>query len=136
LNDQLVLVYENGAFKLTLQINLTGGTAGHTSSQVNEQISVTSKLTNLGFHFFAYSDFNLAGTPVDTNATHVNATTIRQTDGPGLTQETTTVSTAPSHFEIAFVPTTINKLNDASPTTLSDGANSIGPGDIAYAFQF
>src|SRR2546427_13074298 len=37
LNDQLVLVYDNGAFKLTLQFNLTGGTVGQTSSQVNEQ---------------------------------------------------------------------------------------------------
>ncbi len=51
----------------------------------------------------------------------------------------TVVTPVPTHREIAFYDTTLSKLNDGLPTTLSDGppiGTPLGPGDVTWAYQW
>ena len=89
----------------------------------------------LDFHFFQYADFDLA--PADT-VLFTNANTVQQSGGTARLTETV-ATPAPSHHEGAFFPLTLNKLNDALPTTLSDTPTigvPIGTGDMTWAYEW
>ncbi len=63
-----------------------------------------------------------------------NPNTVHESGANGDMQET--VHTPPAdHQEAEPFPTTINKLNDALPTTLADNAGA-GPGDITWTYEW
>ena len=124
-------------FSVDLAYTITGGLAGSRSAGITESIGINnSSAQTLDFHFFQYSDFDLGGTPNDDSAYLKYANTVVQTD-PFTVLSETSVNYTPSHWEIAYFPTTLNKLTtDGGPTTLSDTAISLGPGDVTWAFQW
>lgn len=139
--DNLFVRYTGAGFRIEVGYRLDGGSAGSRASHMTEQISITN--TNgggpaLDFHFFQYSDFNLAGTAGNDGALFTNANAVRQFDG--ITSMTETVVTpVPDHREINFFPATRNKLNDGLPTTLNDAPPfglPLGPGDMTWAYQW
>jgi hypothetical protein len=138
--DVLTLVYgDQRSFTIQVRYSLQGGGAGSLVSDLGEQINIRNWTDHtLDFHFFQYSDFDLAGTPQNDNTTLVNANTIRQTDT--TTQATlseTVVTPAPSHYQIANFASLFLALNDGGPTTLNDSsAGAVQPGDMEWAFQW
>src|SRR6476619_3785274 len=130
--DTLFVRYNGAGFRIETKYSLDGGLPGSRASDMGEQISI-SNLTAapLDFHFFQYADFDLSA--ADT-VLFTNANTVDQTGG-GLRVSETVVTPVPSHREAAFFPVTLNKVNDALPTTLIDN-NGAGAGDVTWAFQW
>lgn len=133
-NDMLFCRYldKGGTFKIELTFLLIGGQMGSGTSDMAETIKIcnTSALP-IDFHFFQYVDFNLSAS--DT-VWFPNANTVRQI-GAGTEVAETVVVPVPPHREAALVPSTLTKLNDGGPTTLSDIAGPIS-GDVSWAFQW
>jgi hypothetical protein len=130
--DTLFVRYNGAGFRIETRYTLDGGTPGSGNSDMGEQISIINLTPSpLDFHFYQYADFDLSA--VDT-VLFTNANAVDQTGG-GLRLAETVVTPVPSHREAAFFPITLNKLNDALPTTLSDNAGA-GPGDVTWAFQW
>ena len=136
--DQLVLKYRHANFTLEVQYNLTGGASGSGVSTLTETVKITNTRSsgNISFHLFEYSNFDLTNTAGDDTATLVNPSTISQSDVNNVNATVTVVNPAPDHYEIAAVPTTLAALNDNVATDLSDTAPSVGPIDVAFAFQW
>lgn len=136
--DKLVLTYRHANFTLDVEYNLTGGTAGSGVSTLTETISIKNirPSGNLAFHLFEYSDFDLTESAGDDTATLVNPSTIAQTDQYGVNSTVTVINPPPDHYEIAAVPTTLAKLNDNTTTNFSDNTPSVGPTNVAFAFQW
>jgi hypothetical protein len=134
--DTLFVRYNGAGFQADTHYTLDGGTAGSGSSDMSEQISITNLLgTPLDFHFFQYSDFDLS--PAD-SLVFTNANTVQQSGGTAQLTETV-VTPVPSHHEGALFPVTLNRLNDAAPTTLSDTPPigvPLGPGDVTWAYEW
>jgi hypothetical protein len=132
-NPDTLFVRHNGAgFRVETTYTLRGGAPGSRSADMGELISIFNLgQSNLEFHFFQYADFDLSA--ADT-VLFTNANTVDQSGGAIRLSETI-VTPVPSHREAAFFPVTLNKLNDALPTTLIDNAG-IGAGDVTWAFQW
>lgn len=134
-------VYHSGnVFSIGITYQLLGGEFGSSSSSIGEQIKI-SNLTGsaLNFHFFQYVDFDLGGNWLgDTVTLEQNAQGLfekaYQTKGNFYFADEV-VSPAANHGEVGLSESTLVKLNDASPTTLSD---NVGPvtGDAIWAFQW
>ncbi len=135
--DMLYLRYQSpGQFQVELTYILRGSTPGTRSSHLVETINVTSLASgNLDFHLFQYTDVDLHGTAGDDMADHINANTIRQTHLSGSFAETTVTPPA-DHWQIAPWSGIIDALNDGNPMTLADTLNTVGPADVAWAFQW
>jgi hypothetical protein len=130
--DTLFVRYNGAGFRVETRYTLDGGVPGSGNSDMGEQINIINLTPSpLDFHFFQYADFDLSA--ADT-AIFTNANTVDQTGG-GLRLAETVVTPVPSHREAQFFPVTLNKLNDALPTTLIDNAG-IGVGDVTWAFQW
>ena len=130
--DTLFVRYNGAGFRAETTYVLRGGTPGSGRSDMGEQITITNlQSTPLEFHFFQYADFDLsaADTTLFTNSNAVDQI------GAGVRLSETVVTPVPSHRETQFFPVTLNKLNDALPTTLIDNAG-IGAGDVTWAFQW
>jgi len=126
----------NNRFKIETRYTLDGGAAGSGVSDLGEQISITSTSASpLNFHFYQYADFNLRATPGGDTVNFINPNAVRQTQGPLEVSETVLTPVA-SHREVAFFPTTLNALNDGSPTILSDTTGPLGPGNVTWANQW
>jgi hypothetical protein len=136
--DTLFVRYNGAGFQADMRYGLDGGTGGSGAADMSEQISIVN-VTNepLSFHFFQYTDFDVRGTAGDDSAVFTNANAVDQFEGSARFTETV-VTPVPSHREIAFFPTTRNKLNDGLPTTLSDTpiGSVIGPGNLTWAYQW
>jgi len=123
-------------FKIETRYTLDGGAPGSGISDLGEQISITStSATPLNFHFFQYAEFDLRATPGGDTAVFTNPNAVRQTQGPQEVSETVLTPVA-SHREVAFFPTTLNALNDGSPTILSDTNGPLGPGNVTWANEW
>jgi PEP-CTERM motif len=140
LNDTLSLSYGNGAtpaassFLLDVTYSLQGTRAA--GSSIGETINIKNNTSSpLDFHFFQYSHFTLGGVAGGETEALLNPNTVRVLGTGNLFSETV-VTRAPNHYELAFNPTTINRLNDASATQLSDGPTTAGPGDVTWAFEW
>src|SRR5262245_48202740 len=130
--DTLFVRYNGGNFLVETRYALDGGLPGTGNSDMAEQINIINLTPSpLDFHFFQYADFDLSA--ADT-VLFTNANTVDQT-GAGFRLSETVVTPVPSHREAQFFPVTLNKLNDALPTTLIDNAG-IGAGDVTWAFQW
>src|SRR2546425_3168566 len=104
---------------------LLGGSPSSSTADINDQIRINnSSGAPLPYHFFQYSDFNMAGDGAnDFVLLSRNGFTFRfnqsdQVDGANIVEVTTTPNA--NHAEADFVPNTLNKLNDPFPTTLDD----------------
>jgi hypothetical protein len=139
LNDTLFLSYGNNATASLYRIDVTYSLQGTNAagSSIGETISITNNSTSspLDFHFFQYSHFTLGNVAGAETEALLNPNTVRVVGTGNLFSETV-VTRAPDHYELALNPTTINRLNDANPTTLSDGPTTAGPGDATWAFQW
>jgi hypothetical protein len=138
--DTLTLLYTGAGFTIEVKYSLVGGPDGSNTSDITEQIRIINTgPSSLDFHFFQYTDFDLSNTPDDDTVIHVNANTVAQADS-FVTVSETVVTPPPSHFELAFVFATRDKLNDPVATTLSDLPAglpaSLGPGNVTWAFQW
>jgi hypothetical protein len=134
-NDKLVIRYGTAStFFIDVTYTLNGTPSS--GSDMGEQIAITNNSGSpLDFHFFQYSDFDLAGTASGDTVTLDNANTVRQFKGSSVIAETV-VTPPPNHYELALFDATRVRLNDANPTTLSDGATTVGPGDVTWAFEW
>jgi hypothetical protein len=133
--DTLFVRYLGTGFHIDVRYALDGGLAGSRASDMAEQISIANIGTApLDFHFFQYNDFDLNGTFSGDSAVFTNANTVQQSEG-ALSISETVITPVPSHREIAFYSTTLDKLNDGGPTTLSD-TSVVGAGDVTWAFQW
>jgi hypothetical protein len=135
-DEILTLNYSGSGFELQIKYSLVGGTLGSRASGLSEQIMVTNtSFGPLDFHLFQYTDLDLNGSQVDGLAMRTNANAVRQSDLSAVFSEVV-VTPAPTHFEIALLSTTVDKLNDEVPTTLTDAATGLGPGNSAWAFEW
>lgn len=137
--DTLFVRYLGGGFHIDVRYSLDGGLPGSRASDIAEQISISNTgAAPLDFHFFQYNDFDLNGTAQGDSATFTNLNAVQQSEGT-LSLSETVITPVPSHREIAFFPTTLNKLTDGGPTTLSDTPGTgvvLGPGDLTWAYQW
>ena len=134
-DDTLFVRHIGNGFEIETKYSLLGGSAGSNVADMAEQIKITNTSgTALDFHFFQYSDFDLGGTAGGDSVSLVGGDKWVQT-GDNATFSETVATPAPSHFEAASFPTTLNSLLDGSPTTLGDIA-SAGPGDVTWAWQW
>ena len=132
--DTLTALYTAAGFTIQLKLSLTGGASGSQTADMAETIRITNTSTTqpLDFHFFQYVDFNLSAS-ADT-ATMANANTVDQF-GSGQSVSETVATPAPGHHEIDVTPTILNLLTGGSAVTLND-ANSAGPADVSWAFEW
>lgn len=136
LADTLYLPYLGGGFKVEVTYTLRGGTTGSGTSDIGEAITVTNTGgTSLDFHFFQYCNLSLNGQAVNSSVLIENGRTAIQTNGAAGTSETV-IAPRPSRYEAGFAPNILASLMDGSPTTLSNSSGPVGPGDLAWAFQW
>ncbi|HVT28820.1 MAG TPA: PEP-CTERM sorting domain-containing protein [Lacipirellulaceae bacterium] len=137
-NDTLFVRYVDGfgGFRIETRYTIDGGTPGSGASDLAEQISITSQIgVPLDFHFFQYADFDIG--PAD-SAVFTNPNSVRQFS-PASELTETVVTPVPTHREIASFPVMLNKLNDGTPTVLSDTPPIgviAGPGDMTWAYEW
>lgn len=148
-STELELLYSGGspgqAFTIQVKYSLNAGSVGSGTSDVDEAIQIDTPSTNssspLNFHFFEYSDFDLAGTIPDAGVTisGFNAAgkpnTADQWDANSTLSETVTTGThRPNRWEAGFYPNTLNSLNGGL-YNLNDVVSQ-GAGDDTWAFQW
>jgi hypothetical protein len=138
LNDTLFLSYgSTSALQIDVTYSLQGTTAA--GSSIGETINIKNNSSSpLDFHFFQYSHFTLGNVAGAETETLLNPNTVRVLGTGNLFSETV-VTRAPNHYELGLTPdspNTLTRLNDANPTTLSDGPTTRGPGDATWAFQW
>jgi len=137
--DTLAVLYRdaNNRFSVETNFTLRGGNGANSMSDLTEQLRITNSQTsgNLTFSFFEYVDMNLNGDANDTSLTIQNGRVAAQADGSLVSAEAV-VTGAPTRFQAALTPTILNLLQDASVSNLSNAAGPVGPGDVAWAFQW
>lgn len=127
------LSYSGNGLAINVLYVLTG--TPHGKSDVAETISITNTGTRpLDFHFFQYSDFDLNGTSQDQTSRFFSPAFAIQYGGGKYMTETSAIP-YPGRHEMALCCSTLDKLNDSSPTNLNN-TNSAGPGDAIWAFQW
>jgi len=131
----------------TLEVDVTyvlrGGATGTGASGIAESITVTNLSGSLlDLHFFQYSDFDLAGSPTDDAAEILAGVAASQRGtGPAGTMVSETAVTAngglrPTRWEAGLKANLLGKLTDADADDLGNVAGPVGPGDLAWAFQW
>ncbi len=132
--------YAGESVEVTLRYTLIGGSTGSGNSTIAEMMRIRNKTAApMAFHLFEYTDLDLNGTPDDDSAAHLNATTIGQWDGAIISTETASVggmTPTPNYWELGPVSSIINKLNDDSPSMLSNAEVSLNRVNTAFAFQW
>ena len=122
--------------EIELFLTLVGGAPGSGSSAIEIQASATNVGTTTLFdpQGFFFVNLDLNGTAVDDSASFDGSTTFTQTQGG--TSAAVSVSGAPDFWQLDGASSLLASLNDALPTTLSDGTSPFGLGDVAFAYQF
>ncbi|MEX0936768.1 MAG: PEP-CTERM sorting domain-containing protein [Pirellulales bacterium] len=136
--DTLFVRYLGQGFEIESRFTLDGGLPGSDASDMAEQISINNTGdSDLDFHFFQYSDFDLEGDSASDQVVFTNANAVQQFKS-NLRLTETVITPLPSHREADFHPTTLNSLNDGAATTLSDTPLGVivGPGDVTWAYQW
>jgi hypothetical protein len=137
-DDTLFVRYLGVGFEIESRFTLDGGLPGSDASDMGEQISINNTGdSDLDFHFFQYSDFDLEGDPGSDQVVFTNANTVQQFES-NLRLTETVITPLPSHREADFHPITLASLNDGAATTLSDTPLGVivGPGDVTWAYQW
>jgi hypothetical protein len=138
--SDVVASFTGATFIVTANLSLVGSASGNGTSDLTIQFKIknTSGITT-NFHFFEYSNFTLGGAPGDT-VQFPNSNSVAQVGSLGSVFENAVATggsgfPAPMHHEADVVFNTLNKLNAGSPQFLND-ANSAGPGDVTWAFEW
>jgi hypothetical protein len=141
----LVTTYANAAFSIEIDYLLTGGSfvppGGLAQSDIQETIRIHNTSGGpLDFHFYQYSDFDLAGAGNDSITLGTDPggryNSANQSDGISTLTESVTVNTpSASHGEANFFNATWVKLNNGAPDILNDNATA-GPGNVTWALQW
>ena len=131
--------FTGATFVVTMTLNLSGGSVGSGNSDLSLQFKIQNTgSTNLNFHFFEYSNFDLGGVPGD-SVSFLNSNTVAQTGSVGSLLETVATGAsgflAPMHHEANLLPNTLNSLTSGSTYFLND-TNSAGPGDVTWAYEW
>jgi hypothetical protein len=129
-------------FNVGVTYSLVGGAFASGTADITEQIAIHNTSGGiLDFHFFQYSDFDIAGTPGGDTAflsTSPFTGRINQADqfsGANLVEVVNTPNA--NHGEADVVPNTLIKLTDASATTLDDSkVGVLVSGDVAWGVQW
>lgn len=135
--DTLNVTYADpaGAFRISITYTLEGGLAGSGVATLAEGIRIENLTSQaLDFHFFQYSDFDLAGDSSNDTVVITNNNTAVQSKPSGTLTETV-VTTAADRIQADVFSVLRDSLNDAGTTTLNNVA-SFGPGDATWAFQW
>ena len=133
----LFLMYTNSQFSVEVDFLLNGSAPGSGKSDMAESMTINNTSgAALSFHFFQYSDFDLAGANSVLLSTNQSGL-INQVDqqSPGINLQEAVVTPGANHGEAGLFPTTLNKLNDGIPSTLNDNF-SAGPGDGTWALEW
>lgn len=134
--DYLQLVYQGASFTVEAKFILTGGAPGAGGSDIAELIKVyNAGATPLDFHFFQFCNLHLAGSIVNDSVEITGGNTAGQTLGSVWASETV-LTPLPAHHQVGLAPSILASLDDASPTTLSDLSGPMGPGDLAWSFEW
>lgn len=136
--------YTANNFILSVDELLTGGSfvppGQSPNSDLGESIRIQNTSNqNLEFHFFRYSHSDLNGYSMDSVQLGRNLRgqfndAFQQSPSGGLTDTLTTPGA--SHGEAGFSQALLQKLSGLSGYNLNDNAGPLGPGDVAYAFQW
>jgi len=126
-----------GQFRISVDMGLTGGTAGSGLSDVHEEIMIENLSGSaLDFHFFQYSDYDLIGTIGHDTVWSLNPNAWKQTDAGGPTFSENIITPVPSRLEANVYPNTLSSLTDGGPTTLDNFGGPLGPTDATFAYQW
>ena len=138
--SKLTTTYANSTISVKTAYSLLA--PGNGTATLSELITVmnTSSLSQ-DYHFFQYSDFDLAGVTGGQNVQFYNNGSstyyeVIQTGGTGSLVETAIAPGASSsEVQAGFFPGTLNGLNDGLTTTLNNTL-AAGPGDVTYAYEW
>ncbi len=140
--NTLTTTYYDSAnrFNIGITYRLMGGQPWSGFADITEQIAINNTSGGLlGFHFYQYSDFDIAGTPGgDTNIITRSDFTSRinqadQFDGANLIEVVNTPNA--THGEADVVPNTLDQLLDSTYTIFDDSRIS-AIGDVAWGLQW
>ncbi len=136
-DNSLSLLYtQTGQFSVEIVYTLLGGNAGSHTADIAETIRINNlSQAALDFHFFQYSDFDLNGVADDQTATMGLGGNSVQQVGNGAVMSETVATPAPTFHEIGIYASTLTSLQSGFTYNLN-GANSAGPGDVTWAFQW
>ncbi len=128
-------------FNVAVTYTLQGGAFASGTSDITEQVRINNTSgSDLDFHFFQYSDFDLGGTPGGDSVTlfpsMLNGRINQSDQVSGATFVEVVNTPGANHGEAAFVPVTLTELNDANATVLNDILGPVGPGDVAWALEW
>ena len=133
--DTLIVRHTATQVKVEATFTLTGAT-GEPKSDLAETIKITNLTRSpLDLHFFQFVDLALGGTVDDAAVGVSGGNTAMQADF-GYYASETVVTPRPSHYQVGLGPDLYALLTGGAPLTLNDTAGPVGPGDLAWAFQW
>jgi len=130
----------NANYSVQVDYLLTGAPHGSGQSDIGESIRIANTSSNAQtFHFYEYSQFNLAGGP---NSIQLGKNLkgyfdlADQENGAGTSLSETVATPGAQEGEAAPFNLTLAKLNNGvNPVTLNDNMTA-GPGNVTWAFQW
>ena len=125
-----------GAFAIDLVFRLQGGTVGSQLSDLAEQIRVRNTgQSDLDFHLFQYTDFDICGTASD-DTVLLDGYKKASVFGSQDTFAETVLTPAASRREAGIYSATLNKLNDGDADSLSNAAGPLANVNATWALQW
>lgn len=142
---QLSATYAANNFTLSIDYLLTGGSVVAPGQNANSAISETVRIQNtsasaLDFHFFNYTDFDLGGAggsdtvQLGRNPLGLFNDAYQQNTLAGSAETVTTPGA--NRGEADFWNNTLTRLNTIANYNLNNTTGPVGPGDVAWAFQW
>jgi len=136
-DDRVVVAYGDAVVRITVDFSLTGGAAGTGAAAIDEVITVLNMgASPLDVTLYQYADFDLGGTAADDSVRITGGNTASQTAGSSYVAESV-VTSSPDHSQ-ADVKDGVDDIlyRIGAGSDLSDAAGPVGPGDLAWAFQW
>ncbi len=138
----LYTTYANNQFSVEIDYLLTGFSLGSHNSDISESITIANTSASpLEFHFFQYSNFQLAGGALNNSVTLgknlrglFNEASLSKNNNSSVSE--TVLTPGANHGEAALDPFTFDRLTDGNPTTLNDNMGPTALGDATWAFQW
>ena len=130
------LNYLPQGLNVAVGFTLQGGATGSGASSLAETIVIQNTNTSsANLHFYAYTDFDLAGTNAgDTVSFPTNTLAVQQ--GKGVTATQSVQGLTPSYWEASWYSFAFDTINSATPAVLPDAIIPKQPGDQTFAFQW
>jgi len=130
--------YTASNFKVDITYDLWGGAAKSGASVLEDNLTITNLTSNpLQIHLFQYSDLDLTKGIQKDSAVLSSPGFVTQS-GQAVVSNSVGFP-GPNHWQISYYdtfPNLLDKLNDGSPTTLTDSNGTVINGDISWAFEW